>query len=72
MRIDKPDTIGTKYGIYNTVKREFQFHICANSKDEAYSTLRAIIGDDANKYRFEARQLTKEEKESVKRWYCIK
>lgn len=40
------------YGIYNIVKKEFQFGICEDSKNKAYKKLFDKIGNDARKYRF--------------------
>ena len=42
----------TKWGIYNTVKKEFQFGICEDSAKLAWKKLYQKIGDDARKWRF--------------------
>ena len=46
-----------RYGIYNTVAKEFQFGINAKSKSEAWRILFQKIGNNARKWRFEAREL---------------
>lgn len=48
---------GKKWGIWNTMKKEFQFGICEDTPMLAEARLFAKIGDDARKYRFELRQL---------------
>lgn len=50
---------GKKWGIWNQVKREFQFEICEDTPMLAEARLFQKIGDDARKYRFEVRQLPK-------------
>ena len=52
-----------KYGIYNTVSREFQFGICEDTPMLAEARLFQKIGDDARKWRFEVRQLPREKVE---------
>ena len=49
-----------RYGIYNTMKKEFQFGINESSKSRAYNKLFEKIGNDARKWRFEARPLQSE------------
>ena len=49
-----------KYGVYNTMKKEFQFGICEDSPMLAQARLHYFIGDDAKKYRFEFRPIPKE------------
>ena len=49
---------GKKYGIWNGVKKEFQFGICEDTPFLAYARLCQKIGDDARKYRFEPRMLS--------------
>lgn len=49
---------GEKYGIYNTVQKKFQFGICEDTPLLAEARLVQKIGDDARKWRFEARRLT--------------
>lgn len=48
---------GAKYGIYNTKEKCFQFHISEDSPMLAEARLAYLIGDDAKKWRFEARAL---------------
>ena len=50
---------GKKWGIWNQVKREFQFGISEDTPMLAEARLFQKIGDDARKYRFEVRQLPK-------------
>lgn len=45
------------YGIWNCMKKEFQFGICEPSKTKACKKLLAKIGKDAYKYRFEVKKL---------------
>lgn len=45
------------YGIYNTMKKEFQFGIVESSKEEAIQKLFNKIGKDAYKWRFKARRM---------------
>ena len=47
----------TKWGIYNTVKKEFQFGICENSPKLAEEKLFQKIGDNARKWRFVAKPI---------------
>lgn len=49
--------INTRYGIYNTVAKEFQFGICEPSKRKAIDKLFSKIGKDAYKWRFEVRKV---------------
>lgn len=51
---------GVKYGVYNTVKKEFQFGVCEDSPMLAQARLHYHIGDDAKKWRFEFRPIPKE------------
>ena len=48
---------GKKYGIWNAMKKEFQFGICEDTPMLAMARLHQKIGDDARKYRFEPRML---------------
>ena len=48
---------GMKWGIYNTVAKEFQFGISEDSPMLAEARLFYKIGDRARQYRFEARVL---------------
>lgn len=45
------------YGIYNTMKKEFQFGIKEPSKSKAWKALFNKIGNDARKWRFEVREI---------------
>lgn len=51
---------GKKWGIWNQVKKEFQFGIAEDTPMLARARLFQRIGDDARKYRFELRQIPKE------------
>ena len=51
---------GVKYGVYNSMKKEFQFGICEDSPMLAQARLHYFIGDDAKKWRFEFRPIPKE------------
>lgn len=46
------------YGIYNTMKKEFQFGISEPTKKLAQKKLFEKIGKDAYKWRFEVRKIT--------------
>lgn len=48
---------GKKWGIWNAMKKEFQFDICEDTPMLAQARLYQKIGDDARKYRFEVKQL---------------
>ena len=48
---------GEKYGIWNTVRKCFQFSICEDTPALAKARLFQKIGDDAMKWRFEVRAL---------------
>lgn len=48
---------GAKYGIWNTVKKQFQFGICEDTPALAEARLFQKIGNDARKWRFETRRL---------------
>lgn len=48
---------GKKFGIWNSVKKEFQFGICEDSPMLAEARLFYLIGDDARKWRFEKREI---------------
>ena len=47
----------TKYGIYNTVSKCFQFGISEDTPMLAVARLHQKIGEDAKKWRFETRPL---------------
>ena len=49
-----------KYGVYNTLKKEFQFGICEDSPMLAQARLHYFIGDDAKKWRFQFKPIPKE------------
>ncbi len=58
----KPDEFfrgrpGKKYGIWNSARKCFQFHICEDTPHLAMARLFQKIGKDAYKWRFEARAL---------------
>lgn len=53
----KPDT---KYGIFNTTTRCFQFGISEDTPMLAVARLHQKIGEDAKKWRFNPRPLPKE------------
>lgn len=57
---------GQKYGVWNTAKKEFQFGICEDTPMLAEARLFQRIGDDARKWRFEARALSKADIEKIK------
>ena len=48
---------GQKYGIYNSLRRSFQFGICEDSPMLAEARLFYLIGDDAHKWRFKVKPL---------------
>lgn len=50
---------GKKWGVWNTIKKEFQFEISEDTPMLAQARLFQKIGDDARKSRFEIRQLPK-------------
>lgn len=43
---------GAKYGVWNTIKREWQFEICEDTPMLAQARLFQKIGEDARKHRF--------------------
>lgn len=47
---------GNKYGIYNKSTKKFVFGICEDTPMLAEARLFQKIGDDARKWRFEARE----------------
>lgn len=48
---------GAKYGIWNDLKKEFQFGICEDTPALADARLKQKIGQDSRKWRFEVRRL---------------
>lgn len=48
---------GKKYGIWNSMRKCFQFGICEDTPMLAVARLYQKLGDDAKKYRFEPREL---------------
>ena len=48
---------GCKFGIYNTVKKEFQFDIYEDTPMLAEARLFQKIGNDARKWKFEPRKV---------------
>lgn len=51
---------GVKYGIWNNMKRCFQFGICEDTPMLAEARLYQKIGDDARQWRFESKPLPRE------------
>ena len=49
----------SKYGIYNKQKKEFQFGICEDTPMLAEARLFQKIGEDAKKWKFQVREVTK-------------
>lgn len=58
---------GAKYGIWNREKAVWQFDICEDTPFLAEARLHQKIGDDAKKWRFEARRLPDRKITLVKR-----
>lgn len=56
---------GEQYGVWNTVRKKFQFGICEDTPMVAEARLFQRIGDDARKYRFEIRRLPKGENNGI-------
>ena len=56
---------GEQYGIWNTVKKCWQFGICEDTPMLAEARLFQKIGEDARKYRFEARCLPPEMRQTI-------
>lgn len=56
---------GRKYGIWNSWAKKFQFGIAEDSPMLAVARLYYKIGDDASKWRFEARLLPEPPKEDT-------
>ena len=54
----KQDGIHT-YGIWNNMRKEFQFGICEDSQKKAKKALFNKIGNDAYKWRFEVKKTRK-------------
>ena len=50
------------YGVYNTVSKEFQFGIRGETKEEVMKKLVDKIGKDAQKWRFEVKELPSSKK----------
>ena len=48
---------GRKWGIWNTQKKEFQFGIFEDTPMLAEARLYQIIGEDAKKWKFEAKMI---------------
>ncbi len=46
-----------RYGIYNTAKGSFQFHICEDTPEKAMQALLAHIGPNARKRKFQPRPI---------------
>ena len=60
----------TKYGVYNAIKKEFQFGICEDSPMLAQARLHYLIGDSAKKWRFEFRPIPKEMVKKIEKKNC--
>lgn len=45
------------FGVYNQMRKEFQFGICETSKKKARKKLFEKIGKDAYKWRFEVKKM---------------
>lgn len=66
--MDKYDKIPKPiFGVYNVLRKEFQFGIAEPSKKKAFNKLLHRIGKDAYKYRFEIRCINKGEIKKAKR-----
>lgn len=52
---------GRKFGIWNSVRKCFQFGICEDTPMLAEARLYSKIGQDAKKWRFEPKMLPKED-----------
>ena len=48
----------SKWGVWNNMRKEFQFGICEDTPLLAERKLRQKIGNDARKWRFEVKQLS--------------
>lgn len=48
---------GKRYGVWNNVKKEFQFGINEGSKKRALTKLIDKVGKDSYKWRFEIREI---------------
>lgn len=56
-----------RYMVYNTRKNEFQFmRVCETTRQGAEKIFHSLIGNDAKKWRFQIRKVTKEEAEKIK------
>jgi len=53
------------YGIYNNIKKEFQFGIAESTKQKAQRKLFKKIGNDAYKWRFEVRKIPEKVEDRV-------
>ena len=47
------------YGVFNTIRKEFQFGICEDTPELAKKALFARIGNNARRWRFEIREIPK-------------
>lgn len=56
---------GKKFGIWNDIKKEFQFGICEDTPMLAQARLYQKLGDDAKKSRFQPRMLPDSHKYQV-------
>ena len=53
------------YGIWNNMKKEFQFGIKEETKHEAFKKLLNKIGYDGYKWRFEVRRIPENRRENI-------
>lgn len=56
---------GKKFGIWNDIKKEFQFGICEDTPMLAEARLYQKIGDNARMYRFKPKMLPDDHKYQV-------
>ena len=52
------------YGVWNTIKKEFQFGIREENQNKAIKKLFQKIGNDAYKWRFEIRKIPEQNKKT--------
>ena len=55
-----PEKPGPRYGVWNAMKKEFQFGICETDPMVAEARLFYKIGDNARKWRFEIKVIPKD------------
>ena len=59
------------YGIYNSMKKEFQFGIKEKTKHKAQNKLFKKIGYDSYKWRFEVRRISDRKNERGGKWEWV-